>query len=235
MLALLRVFALALSLLASPAWSAIDVSDVVQLGADDSDARVEAIRKLTATQDPRAAVILNALLNDALVLIDDGKRAAIVVDGRLLDAATGTEIGPAPERLEPLIVNNRLRGEIDTALAALNLASPVVSTRLAAARSLQGSDNEELLPLVQRALERETDAQVANVLGLSAASLALKNDDPALRMRAATALAKSSDPQVRQMLSGLVVRLGDGNYAEPDARVRAAAAASLAEINRRLR
>jgi urea transport system permease protein len=72
------------------------------------------------------------------------------------------------------------------------------------------------------------------VLELSAASLALKNADPALRARAAAALAKSNDPQVRQVLSALVGKGSDGTYAEPDERVRTAAQLSLAEINRRL-
>jgi urea transport system permease protein len=116
----------------------------------------------------------------------------------------------------------------------LKLANPDASIRLAAAKELQGSDNEELLPIVQRALDRETDARVRAVLTLSAASIALKNEDPALRAQAAAALAQSSDPQVRQTLSGLVARNSDGSYTEPDAHVRAAAQASLAEINRRM-
>ncbi len=145
-------------------------------------------------------------------------------------------LGPAPANFEALIVNNRLRGEIDAALAALKLASPDAAQRLAAARSLQGSDNEDLLPIVQKAIDKETDAEVKGVLDLSAASLALKNADPALRAKAAADLAKSNDPQVRQMLSALV---GRGQRRQPtrkpDERVRTAAQLSLNEINRRLR
>jgi hypothetical protein len=45
----LRALACVLALLAAPAWAALDPSLVAQLGAEDSDARVEAIRKLVAT------------------------------------------------------------------------------------------------------------------------------------------------------------------------------------------
>jgi urea transport system permease protein len=230
----LRLLAFALVLLTAPAWAAIDPAQVLQLGDEDTDVRIEAIRKLTASQEPRAADILYALQNESLGLIEDGKRAVIVASGRMADAVTGADMGPAPPNFDALIINNRLRGEIDAALAALQLASPDVATRLAAARSLQGSENDELLPIVQQALDKETDPDVKVVLELSAASLALKNANPELRARAAAALGKSNDPQVRQVLSAIVARGSDGTYAEADERVRTAAQLSLAEINRRL-
>ena len=230
----LRLLALVLALIVAPASAAIDPATVLRLGDEDADVRIEAIRKLTATQDPRATDILTALTGEALGLIDNGRRAVIVTDGRMQDAVTGAALGTAPAGFDPMVVNNRLRGEIDAALAALKLASPDAASRLSAAKSLQGSDNEELLPIVHKALDKERDPEVRAVLELSAASLALKNADPVLRARAAGALAKSNDPQVRQILSALVTRGSDGAYAEADERVRAAAQLSLAEINRRL-
>jgi urea transport system permease protein len=230
----LRLLAFALALFIAPAWAALDPASVLPLADEDPDVRIEAIRKLTASQEPRVADILGALSNEALGLIDNGRRAVIVADGQMADAVTGAALGAAPANFEALMVNNRLRGEIDTALAALKLASPDAATRLAAAKALQGSENDGLLPIVQKAIDKETDPEVKVVLELSAASLALKNSDPALRARAAADLAKSNDPQVRQVLSALVGKGSDGTYAEPDERVRAAAQLSLAEINRRL-
>jgi urea transport system permease protein len=230
----LRLLAFALALFVSPAWATLDPAQILPLADEDADVRIEAIRKLTATQEPRVADILTALVNDALAVVDNGRRAVIVADGRMTDAATGAALGPAPPSIEPLVVNNRLRGEIDAALAALKLASADPAARLTAAKALQGSDNEGLLPIVQKALDAETDAEVRATLGLAAASLALKSSDSALRAKAAAALAKSSDPQVRQLLSTLVTRNNDGSYVEPDERVRTAAQISLAEINRNL-
>jgi len=222
-------------LIALPAHAALDPAVLVQLGAEDSEARVEAIRALVASEDPQAAVVMQALGDEALALIEDGRRAVIVADGRLTDAATGGAIGPAPADLETLMVNNRLRGEIAAALAALKLVSPDRAVRLAAAKELQGSDNEAALPMLERALAKESDRQVRAILTLAAASLALKSSETDRRLQAARALADSDDPQVRQLLATMLTRQKDGSHVEPDAGVRATAAASLQQINARLR
>ena len=232
---ILRLLALLSLAFCAPAWAALDQAVLVQLGADDSDTRIEAIRKLVATEDPRAVAVLQALGNEALALVDDGKRAVIVADGQIEDAATGAALGAAPAGIDPLIVNNRLRGEIGAALAALKLGSPDRAVRLAAARELQGSDNEDALPILERALARESDGEVRAILQLAAASLALKSSEPEKRLQAAKALADSNDPQVRQILATMITRQKDGSYAEPDEGVRATAAASLQQINARLR
>jgi urea transport system permease protein len=223
------------ALVSVPAQAALDPGTVAQLGADDSDARIEAIRKLVASEDMQAIAVLDALNSDSLVLIGGGKRAAIVAGGKLLDAVSGTEIGPAPVNPDPVVINNRIRGEIEGALAALRLASPDRAARLAAARQLQGADNEDALPIIERAAAREQDPEIRDTLQLAGARLALKSSDPEQRLRAAKALAASTDPQVRQILATLVTRQKDGSSAEADERVRAAAEASLADINRRLR
>ncbi len=225
----------ALLVAALPARAAIDPAVAAQLGAEDSDAKVEAIRKLTASDDPRAVVVLRAMEAESLAVIDNGRRAVIVADGQMTDAATGAAIGPAPANIDTVVINNRLRGELGAALAALRLGSADRAERLSAAKELQGTDNEDALPIIERAIERETDAEVKGTLALAGASLALKSSDPAQRAKAARALSASSDPQVRQLLSTMLTRQPDGSYGEPDEAVRSAAQASLAEINARLR
>jgi urea transport system permease protein len=235
MLRLARAVIWAMALIVAPAQAAPDPAVLAQLGAEDSDAKVEAIRKLTSSEDPRALAVLTALGNEALALVDEGRRAVIVDGGRIADAATGADLGAAPPTLDSIVINNRIRGEIAAAIAALKLGSPDSSVRLAAAKELQGTDNEDALLIIQRALAREQDAEVKQALQLAAASLALKSQDAEQRIAAARALAASSDPQVRQLLATMVTRERDGSYAEPDARVRSAAQISLDEINRRLR
>ncbi|MCU0769552.1 MAG: hypothetical protein MUD07_09350, partial [Burkholderiaceae bacterium] len=101
-----------LALCAAPAGAALDPAVVVRLGAEESDERVEAIRKLVATEDPRVIEIFRALEGDALALTDGGKRAVIVSGGQLIDAATGEPAGAAPSGLETIVINNRIRGEL---------------------------------------------------------------------------------------------------------------------------
>lgn len=224
-----------MSLAASPAHAAIDPALAAQLGAEDSDLKVEAIRKLVATEDPRAIEILKALGDEALALVDSGKRAVIVANGQMFDAVSGAPLGTAPGGVEIIVINNRIRGELSGAMAALRLGSPDRAARLAAAKELQGADNEEVLPIIDRALAKEPDAEVREILLLAGARLALSNGDVAQRRQAARALAASNDPQVRQILATLLTRQKDGSYPEADESVRSAAQISLDEINRRLR
>ena len=233
MLRMLRALACMLLVFAPVARGALDPALLARLGADDSSARIEAVRALGASGDARAEAVLQALDSEALALV--GGRAVIVAAGRMADAATGADLGAAPPDLEAIVINNRVRGEIAAALAALRVASPERAVRLAAARALQGSDNEEILPIVDRAVQREADPEVRRALELAAASLALRSGDAERRVQAARALAASDDPQVRQTLAALLARERDGSYAEPDERVRRAAQASLAEIEWRLR
>jgi urea transport system permease protein len=232
---LLRLLALALLALGTPAWAALDPALLTQLGSEDSEVKIEAIRKLAVAQDARAIEVLRALGNEALAIVDDGKRAVVVADGQITDAATGERLGSAPARLDSIVINNRIRGEIGSAIAALRLGSPDRATRLAGARELQGSDNEDALPIIEAALARESDAQVRAILELAGASLAIRSSDVGQRLKAAQRLASSTDPQVRQMLATMVTRQKDGSYAEPDESVRAVAQASLNAINDRLR
>ena len=218
---------------ASPARAALDPALLVQLGSDDPDVRIATVRKLGASTEARAATVLQAIANDALAIANG--RAVIVSGNNIVDAATGDALGAAPSGLEPLVVNNRMRGELDSALAGLRLASPDRATRLAAAKELQGSDNDGLLPLLETALAKESDPGVKAILRLAAASLGLKSSDPEQRLKAAKALAASEDPQVRQILATLLTKQKDGSYPEADERVRNAAQGSLDEINRRLR
>ena len=232
---LVRLTAVVLLSLAVPAWAALDRGLVAQLGADDPEARVEAIRRLAVSQEARAIEVLRALGDESLAVIDDGRRAVIVDAGRMTDAVTGESLGTAPPNVETIIINNRLRGEIGSAIAALKLGSTDRATRLAAARELQGSDNEEALPIIESAAQKESDAEVRAILELAGASLAIRAGDPAQRVKAAQRLASSTDPQVRQMLATMVTRARDGSYPEPDESVRAAAQASLKAINEGLR
>jgi urea transport system permease protein len=229
---LLSIFAV---LFATSAHAALDAAVVAQLGDEDSEVKIEAIRKLAASADAQAVTVLKALGDDALALIEGGKRAVIVADGKMIDAASGDDLGTAPSGIDIIIINNRIRGELGAAIAALRLGSADRTARLAAARELQGSDNEDALPIIRRALEKETDAEIKDVLVLAGASLAIKSSDPAERLNAAKQLTDSTDPQVRQLLATMLTRQKDGSYPEADEGVRAAAQASLNAINTRLR
>jgi urea transport system permease protein len=210
---------------------ALDASAVKQLIADDSDTKIAAINKLVAEADPAAISVLKALQDDQLYIAGD--KVVVVIGDAPTDAITGVTLDMSASDLQSVVVNNRVRGEIDTALAALRLVAPERDVRLAAATQLLQSATDEMLPAIQRALAKETDAKVKAMLAQASAAIEIRSPDVAVRKAAVQTLGLSDSSQVRQMLAALLVRNPDGSHVEPDAGVREEAQKSVHAIERR--
>ena len=208
------------------AQAAPDPALVRQLANASSSVKVAAIQKLAQTADRAVPAIMKAMAEDALFLADD--RLVIVTDGKALDAATGAAI-PMPESPESITVNNRIRGELANALAALSLFDPDSSVRLASAQKLQNNVSASMAPLLARALEKESDARIKELLKQAHAQASLRNADPAVRLAAVRALAHSSSPAIRSLLQPLTEPAN-----EKDNRVRFAAISAVKSIDARL-
>ena len=109
---------------------------------------------------------------------------------------------------------------IGSVIAALKLVSPNQAVRLAAARELQSSAEPSLLPAITKALAKESDAEVKNILVLTEASIQLSAGDKPARMAAIAALAASNNPNTKTLLIGSLAKKGN-EFAEPDADIRA--------------
>lgn len=105
---------------------------------------------MTQTADPYAVRVLKAMADDSLFLAGD---KAVIIDGdKAFDAATSAAIA-MPANPESVTVNNRIRGELANALAALKLFDPDAGVRLASAQKLQSSVSPAMAPLLARAGE----------------------------------------------------------------------------------
>ncbi|MBY0238646.1 MAG: urea ABC transporter permease subunit UrtB, partial [Burkholderiaceae bacterium] len=234
------------------AHAAVAPAALQALAGDDPDARVQAVSDIAAQADDDAARVLRALKNDTLYTTPDGK--VYIVDGAsTVDAATGKPAALSAENqsgLDGIVVNNRLRGAVDTALSGLALLSSQRAERLAAARALQGSEPDAgQTALLRKAAAGETDAEIGALLRQLLAMADLRAPDAATRAQAVAALADSMDPQARRMLQAMLARdavpaVNAANgahaadaagvvYAEPDPAVRAAAKAALDAIDAR--
>ncbi len=182
---------------------------VLAVAAGDSDEQVAAVSKLVASGEPGVEAFFQALL-DGKVQVAGGKRVLIVTGQQGVDAATGDKVEPLPENLDDAMVNNRLRGTLESARSALKLGSTDRAVRLAAVKTLEDRAGEEMLPLIGTALARETDAQIRKLLTLVQASLQLKSADAAVRSTAVKALAQSDSPKTKMLLLGLLEKTGDG-------------------------
>jgi urea transport system permease protein len=197
-----------------------------QLAFGESDEKVEAIAALVAAGTPKAAEVLQALADGELYTA--GKRVLIVKGEDATDAVTGEKLAKAPEDKEDIIVNNRLRRELAGAIAALRLVSPKVETRFAAAKELLSSGAEPaMLPLVNKALAAEGNADVKAMLEQIAAALELKAEDRDTRLAAVRKLASSHNPNTKTLLLGF---LND----EKDEELRSEGRKSLQAIEGRL-
>jgi urea transport system permease protein len=176
--------------------NAVDRAALERLASDDNDEKIAAIGALVAEGHPKAAEVLRSAAEGEIEL--DGKKLEIVV-------------------------NNRVRGAIAAALAALKINSNERSERLAAAKALAGGADAAMLPLIVKAREKESDAEIRALLEITAAAMQLGSDDKLTRLAAIRALAASDNKTL--LLEGA---------SDPDEDIRLEAQKSLRAIEGRL-
>jgi urea transport system permease protein len=167
----------------------LDRAAVEKLAFGDGDEKIEAIGALVAEGDPKAAELLQAFAEGELQTA--GKRVLLVRGNEVLDALSGEKIRPLPAEREDVVANNRLRSAVGSALAALNLMSTDRNERLAAAKAL-GSD-AALLPLIRKALEKESDPDIRDLLQMTAAGIVVKEGSKESRLAAIRTLGSSNN------------------------------------------
>jgi urea transport system permease protein len=227
----MRLLIICLWLAASSAF-ALDAGTVGKLGFGDGDEKIAAIAALVAEGDAAALALLQAAANGELQT--SGKQVLIVKGEDAVDAATGAKVSPLPADADEVILNNRIRKEIDGAIAALKLISPDRAVRFAAAKELAGNADEAMLPLVKKALAGEADQEIKQLLELTQATLELKTGPKTSRIAAARTLGESRNPNTKMLLLGLLEKSKDGKYTEPDEDIRAEAQKSLRALEARL-
>jgi urea transport system permease protein len=149
-----------------------------RIAAGDSDDRVAALQQALAAGDGSLGPFLRAL--------QDGR--VRVKGGQALVIAPGTE--PPADAEEPML-NNRMRREIDSALAGLDLLSTDRDTRVKALATLRDDADASKLPLLEKALAAEADAGLRASLAALVAGAKLSSSDAAQR---------SADPATRALL-----------------------------------
>ncbi len=218
--------------LVASATAAIAPETIRAFAFGESDAKIEAIGALAASGDPQALPLLQALLDGNVQTVGEDQ-VLLVKDDVATDLLTGKAVSPLPANLEDIVVNNRVRRELGTAIATLKLTSPDRSTRLTAARELQNGADEDTLPAISKALTQETDPEIKELLVLTQASIQLSSKDRATRIAAIRALAESSNPATKTLLLGVTEQKG-GSYVETDAEVRSEAEKSLRAVESKL-
>jgi urea transport system permease protein len=221
-----------LSALALAAHAAIDPALLKPLAGEDPDARIEAVGKIAALANEDAYKVLMALKGDTLYATPEGQ-IFIVDDGKAFNPATDKS-SPAPDNVEGITVNNRLRSVVDGALSGLKLFSPDRTQRLAGALELQKSPDATQAPLISKALAKEADPEIKAILELVVATANLQSPDAAARKAAVKSLIDTTNANLKPTLQKMVDKNPDGSYSEPDEGVRAEAGRTLQALNGRI-
>ena len=121
---LTRFLLLLAAVLTSLQAHALEPALVQALAAGDTDARIEALAQATAHPDDKTVALIQALADDAVKIKagDKSVQVWLLRDGKGIDPATGAE-SAVPDDAEDVINNNRMRAELDAALAGLKLLS----------------------------------------------------------------------------------------------------------------
>jgi urea transport system permease protein len=228
----LAAFAVLLACAAPPAQADEFATIVAGFAGGGFAGKEAAIVALGRLGDPRAVPVLQALGDDRLRAAPDGRIVVIDDTGgttRLVDATTGAELGGIDsDSLDRVIVNNRLRGDIEAALGALTLFSTDRGKRLAAAADALKHPSADTAKLLDRALAAERDAEVRDALQRSLAASRLFAGSKDEQLAAIRALGTATDPQIKNLLDQYRNRGG------LDPELKTAVDAALAAIARRL-
>jgi urea transport system permease protein len=200
---------------------ALTAAEARGMAIGDSASRIEALNKAAADPDEKTAAFIQALADDAVKT--SGDKVFVVKDDKASDPVTGAAL-KLPDDAEDVINNNLMRGEIDNALAALQLLSKDPQVRANAIKTLSSGGDESRLPLIEKAYAIETVPALKSQLELVRAAILLGSSDAAKRIAAAKRLAGSNNPISKTVLIERIAL-------EADPEVKRALQASLASVD----
>ena len=143
------------------------------IAVGEGNTRVEALRAAVAGADEKTVQFIQALSDDAVKVV--AGKPVVVKDEKAVDPVTGAE-SALPDTAEDVMNNNRMRGELDSALATLKLLSPDVAVRTDAIKTLQGEVDESKLPMLDKAFAQEVVPELRERLGLLRAAALLSKE-----------------------------------------------------------
>jgi len=216
-------------------WAA-SLAELRDAGFADKEAIAE---RLIASGHPAARPVLTAMLEDRLFARIDTRDVVMakavgeeMTSLELVDPVTLKDAGStAPDTLEKIGTNNRLRRFLRTTLARYGLASGDAAVRLDAVKEMSRSLDDATLQTLREHRADERDERVAYEIETSLALAAVESTDASERLAAVRVLSDRLRPEVRNRLAALVEPGPDGAIPETDAQVRAAAEAAISSID----
>ncbi|SDT40460.1 amino acid/amide ABC transporter membrane protein 1, HAAT family [Bradyrhizobium canariense] len=222
--ALLIIFATVLPVLAGPFEDAVG-----KFTTDDYSDTEDAVDAIAISGNPLAFPIISALQDGRLMFDADAKKVYVTQpDGKAIDAETGAPVASVPDSASAVRLNNKLRRHVEAALGALTLQSPDPEKRIQAAQSVFKNHEENLLPAIDAALQKEKNKDAKQAFIEARAAIVLFKDDAsdADKIDAIATIRARGDQEALAMLTDI--------GGDQPAAVSHAAASAVAAIQTRL-
>jgi len=212
---------------------------VANLKSGSMQERGLAIEQLAGVQNPRAIVILQALLDGRLfkLKVDDKLVIGEEVDAgyQLIDAKSAESLGTVDRSAtQKITLTNSLRTSLRKIIGRLELNDDDAGVRLAAVKAMGKSVDDESLALLQGHLSVEPDERVQKAIKLILGLEQLNSDDKATRLAAINLLKEQANQDVVNRFNELVEKDAEGNYLETNSDVRNQVKTALVKINSQL-
>lgn len=211
-----------------------DASFVAALGemreATYSD-KAAIVERLGQSTHASVRPVLTALLEDRLAYRNSDQMVFILKTAEsdpvvLVDPITSKDAGSVGgDSITKIGTNNGLRSTIRTVVARFALSSSDASVRLEAVRSMLQSLDEPAIATLRERDKVETDPTVKGEIATGLALADLDGSDAAVRLKAVEVLSSNLSQDVRNRLGSLI-------DSETDAKVKEAAIAAVASIDR---
>ncbi|NOT13258.1 MAG: urea ABC transporter permease subunit UrtB [Methylococcaceae bacterium] len=209
---------------------------LAKLNGTSMQERGMAIEQLAAVKEPRALLILQALLDGRLYQLKAENKLVIgeEVDAgyQLSDADTGQTLGLVErDATQKVTMNNSLRVALRKTIGRLELNATDAKVRIHAVHAIAKAIDTEGIALLGERLVIEQDKSVQDEIKLTLGLEQLNSSDKAARLAAIALLKDHASQDVVNRLNELQEKDAAGNFLEADADVRNQAKAALAKIN----
>ncbi|WP_414633255.1 urea ABC transporter permease subunit UrtB [Cellvibrio sp. UBA7671] len=166
--------------------------------------RAQTAKKLGKLEDHRVAGIIAALQQGNLYAEKSSDPIVAIVDnsGNYVDAISGEKIAAdAAESLKRVPINNTMRTQLRTVLAALNLNDKNAAVRLDAVnRMIADGVDDDIIALLQERQKTEPDDDVRTAITAAVALMNLQSSEQQVRLDAIQILRGSLQQEVRTAL-----------------------------------
>jgi urea transport system permease protein len=166
--------------------------------------RAQTAKELGKLDDPRVAGVIAALQQGKLYAENTSDPVVAIADesGNYLNAISGEKIAAdATESLKRVPINNTMRTQLRTLLAALNLNDKNAAVRLDAVnRMIADGVDEDIILLLEERQKTEPNDDVRTAITAAVALMNLQSSEQQVRLDAITILRGSLQQEVRTAL-----------------------------------